>query len=121
MIDGSKVTQQANSLIEVRTSDFFGRREHVERKAEILAMARAVQAGTYRIRAKVGDVSHSSWQKIQFENVIASTYSLEAGEQKWTSEKVVKVNDGKLSVRIFVEENNRKPAGVSQIVFQKAY
>jgi hypothetical protein len=50
MIDGSKVTQQANSLIEVRTSDFFGRREHVERKAEILAMARAVQAGTQASR-----------------------------------------------------------------------
>ena len=80
-----------------------------------------VRNGVYRIRAKVGDVSHSSWQKIQFENVIASTYSLEAGEQKWTSEKVVKVDDGKLTVRIFVDENNLKPAGISQVVFQKAY
>jgi hypothetical protein len=81
----------------------------------------SVHNGVYRIRAKVGDISHSSWQKIQFENVLASTYSLEAGEQKWTPEKVVKVNDGKLTVRIFVKENNIKPAGISQIVFQKAY
>lgn len=81
----------------------------------------SVHNGVYRIRAKVGDASQPSWQKILFENVLASTYSLEAGEQKWTSEKAVNVIDGKLTVRIFVEENNLKPAGISQIVFQKAY
>jgi len=63
----------------------------------------------------------ASWQKIQFEGVTSATYSLDAGEFKWTSERVVKVKDGKLTVRIFIDESNKKVAGISEIVFQKAY
>jgi hypothetical protein len=80
-----------------------------------------VQNGTYRIRAKMGDYNLPSWQKVWFEDINAATYNLQAGEFKWTPEKVVKVKNGKLTVRIFVDETNKKPAGISEIVFQKAY
>lgn len=80
-----------------------------------------VRNGVYRIRAEIGDHFFSSWQKVSFEGVSATTYSLNAGEFKWTSEKVVKVKDGKLTIRIFVDESNKKPAGIREIVFQRAY
>lgn len=79
-----------------------------------------VHNGTYRIRAKVGDVLSQSWQKILFNQIEAGVFNLKEGEFVWTAEKVVKVNDGKLVIRIFVDENNEKPAGLSEIVFQKA-
>ncbi len=80
-----------------------------------------VRSGVYRIRAKMGDLKLESWQKLEFENVRAGIYDLQPGEQKWTPERVVKVNDGKLTVRIFVDETNKKVAGISEIVFQRAY
>lgn len=79
-----------------------------------------VHNGTYRIRAKIGDVLSQTWQKIQFNQIEAGVFTLKPGEFAWTAEKVVKVSDGKLIVRIFVDENNEKPAGLSEIVFQKA-
>lgn len=81
----------------------------------------SVHNGVYRIRAKLGDLKISSWQKIDFEGVNAGTFSLVEGEQKWTNERIVKVNDGKLTIRIYVDENNEKVAGISEIVFQRAY
>lgn len=81
----------------------------------------SVLSGVYRIRAKMGDYFLPSWQKILFENIYAGTFSLGPGAFKWTPEKVVKVSDGKLTVRIYVDETNNKPAGISEIVFQKAY
>ncbi len=80
-----------------------------------------VKNGVYRIRAEVGDSELKSWQKVQFENVVAATYSLKSGEYKWTAEKVVKVRDGKLTVRIFVDEKNKTVAGIKEIVFQRVY
>lgn len=80
-----------------------------------------VKNGVYRVRVKVGDLILPSWQKIDFEGVNAATYSLAAGEQKWTSEKVVKVSDGKLSIRIYIDSKNNQVAGLSEIVFQRAY
>lgn len=80
-----------------------------------------VKNGVYRVRAKVGDLYLSSWQKIDFEGINASTYNLKAGEQKWTTERAVKVKDRKLTVRIYVDKNNEKVAGLSEIVFQQAY
>jgi hypothetical protein len=53
--------------------------------------------------------------------VNAGTFPLSDGEQKWTNERIVKVNDGKLTIRIYVDENNEKVAGISEIVFQRAY
>ena len=80
-----------------------------------------VPVGVYRIRAKVGDVTLPTWQKIAFENVEAGVFTRGIGEFVWTSERVVKVKDGKLTIRIFVDENNEKAAGISEIVFQRAY
>jgi hypothetical protein len=81
----------------------------------------SVHNGAYRIRAKLGDLIMPSWQKIDFEGVNAGTFALSDGEQKWTNERIVKVNDGKLTIRIYVDENNEKVAGISEIVFQRAY
>ncbi len=80
-----------------------------------------VHNGVYRIRAKMGDVNLPTWQKISFENIEAGIISNEKGGFNWTSEKVVKVNDGNLTIRIFVDPTNEKPAGISEIVFQRAY
>ncbi len=80
-----------------------------------------VRNGVYRISAKVGDVEQKSWQKIEIEGIEAGTFSLEKGVQKWTSEKVVKVEDTKLTVRIYFEAKNNTIAGISELVFQQAY
>ncbi len=78
-----------------------------------------VRNGVYRISANVGDLKEESWQKVEFNGVLAAEYTLNAGELKWTSEKAVKVTDGKLRVRIY--HNKNKIAGISEIVFQRAY
>jgi len=80
-----------------------------------------VRNGVYRIRARVGDVEKASWQKIEFEDIDAGTFSLDPGVQKWTSEKVVKVEDTKLTVRVYFEEQINTIAGLSELVFQQAY
>lgn len=80
-----------------------------------------VPNGTYRIRAKVGDLFLPSWQKLEFEGVASPTKSLVAGEFDWTGERVVKINDGTLNVRIYTDSENEKVAGLSEIVFQRAY
>ena len=80
-----------------------------------------VRSGVYRIRARVGDVEKASWQKIEFEGVSAGTFKLEPGIQKWTPEKVVKVEDTKLTVRVYFEEGKNTIAGLSELVFQQAY
>lgn len=80
-----------------------------------------VRNGVYRVRAQVGDVELPSWQKMEYEGVEAASYELAAGEQKWTSERVVKVTDRKLTVRIYVDPKNEKVAAISEIVFQQAY
>lgn len=77
-----------------------------------------VRNGIYRIRALVGDHFQPSWQKIEFEGVGAGTFTRNAGDLVWTSERIVKVNDGKLTVRIYTE--GQKIAGLSEIVFQQA-
>jgi hypothetical protein len=80
----------------------------------------SVTSGIYRIRAKVGDVFLPTWQKVSFESVDAGIFENRAGEFKWTSERVVRVNDGKLSIRIYIDESGEKTSGLSEIVFQKA-
>ena len=77
--------------------------------------------GVYRIRAKMGDISLPTWQKVVFENVDAGIVSIEKNGFNWTSEKVVKVNDGNLTIRIFVDPTNKMLSGISEIVFQRAY
>lgn len=80
-----------------------------------------VRNGVYRIRGRVGDVELASWQKLEFEGVPSGTFSLGAGEQKWTSEKVVKVEDRKLTIRIYSDNTGKTLAGLSELVFQQAY
>ncbi|MCK3684923.1 M23 family metallopeptidase [Maribellus sp. YY47] len=80
-----------------------------------------VKNGVYRIRAKVGDVDRESWQKIEYEGVMANTLSLARGVQEWTDERIVKVEDRKLTVRIYIDPKHQKVAGLSEIVFQMAY
>jgi hypothetical protein len=77
--------------------------------------------GTYRIRAKVGDLFLPSWQKLEFEGIASSDKSLDAGETYWTGERVVKINDGTLNIRIYMDEKENRVAGLSEIVFQRAY
>ena len=81
----------------------------------------SVPNGSYRIRAKLGDMEFASWQTIMFEGVEVATVSLSPGEYKWTGEQIVKVTDGHLTVRIFVDTTENKPAGISEIVFQQVY
>ncbi|MBW6492371.1 MAG: hypothetical protein K0B15_14405 [Lentimicrobium sp.] len=45
----------------------------------------------------------------------------DAGEFNWTGERVVKVYDGTLNVRIYTDTENEKVEGLSEIVFQRAY
>lgn len=80
-----------------------------------------VTNGVYRIRAKLGDLELPSWQKIEFEKTDAGTFVLQGGEYEWTNERAVKVTDGKLTIRIHIDPSNGKMAGLSEIVFQKAY
>ena len=77
--------------------------------------------GVYRIRANMGDLTMSTWQKVDFEGINAATYSLKPGETKWTHERAVKVKDNKLTIRIYIDDKNELPAGISEIVFQQAY
>ncbi len=79
----------------------------------------SVKNGTYRIRAKVGDLYLPSWQKIEFEGLNVGIRELDAGHFEWTNERIVKVQDGKLNVRFFVDSKNQRVAGVSEIVFQQ--
>jgi hypothetical protein len=81
----------------------------------------SVANGVYRIRAKVGDLFLPTWQKIEFEGVAAASYSLEAGERKWTNERAIKVTDNKITVRIYIDDTNKMVSGLSEIVFQRAY
>lgn len=80
-----------------------------------------VPNGTYRIRAKVGDVGIAAAQQISFESVNAGKFSTAKGELVWTPERVVKVTDGKLTVRINLDLENGSPSGLAEIVFQRAY
>ena len=77
-----------------------------------------VPNGVYRVRARAGDIYLSTKQKIEFEGSRPFSLSLSAGEYDWTTERIVDVKDGRLTVRIYID--NKEVAGLSEIVFQKA-
>ncbi len=79
-----------------------------------------VPYGVYRVRARAGDISLPTKQKIEFEGTRPFNLTLGAGEFDWTTERIVDVKDGRLTVRIFLDEDNEAAAGLSEIVFQKA-
>ncbi len=81
----------------------------------------AVKKGSYRIRAKVGDLLLPTWQRLEFEGVYAATINLEAGDFDWTGERIVKVEDGILNIRIYLDNENYRVAGLSEIVFQRTF
>ncbi len=81
----------------------------------------SVKNGVYRIRAQVGDLRLPSWQRIEFEGTDAGTFKQAAGDYIWTSERVVKITDYSINVRIYLDTESNKVAGLSEIVFQKAY
>lgn len=78
-----------------------------------------VQNGVYRIRASVGDLLLPTRQRVEFEGVPAGTFTTAKGEYTWTPEKIVRVRDNTLNVRIYLDENGQM-AGLSEIVFQQA-
>ncbi len=80
----------------------------------------SVPNGTYRIRARAGDISLPTKQKIEFEGVKPVTLSLAEGEFNWTTERIVNVFDGRLTIRIYIDHENKFAAGLSEIVFQRA-
>lgn len=100
---------------------FGGERAECRNPRDYFGYQINVLNGVYRIRAKVGDLFEPSWQKVTFNGTDAGTFSLKSGETKWTSEKVIKVNNGKLTVRIYIDPKNEKLAGLNEIVFQRAY
>ncbi len=79
-----------------------------------------VPDGKYRIRAKVGDVELPSWQKVVFEGIETNVITTEKGQFTWTPERIVKVADGRLTIRVYFDETSGKVAGLSEIVFQLA-
>jgi hypothetical protein len=79
-----------------------------------------VKNGIYRIRASLGDCFMMTWQKVEFEGVTAGTYQINPGLFTWTPERTVRVKDGRLTVRIYLGDQNQK-AGISSIVFQQVY
>ncbi len=103
----SKVLYEGTPLQSVNPDDFFTYEINVKN-------------GTYRVRAKVGDVALATWQKMVFENVDGGTFRLENGAQVWTSEQIVRVIDGKLTLCIYTDTGGI-PAGLSEVVFQRIY
>ncbi len=79
----------------------------------------SVRTGIYRIRARVGDCLAPSWQQVEFEGVASGTYILKAGESVWTPERIVRVDDGKLTIRIRTGKAH-EIAGIAELVFQMA-
>lgn len=79
-----------------------------------------VPNGVYRIRARVGDSSSASWQKVSFEGIAAGIIAGDVGEFSWTGEKIVRITDRRLTICIFTDPENKKPAGITEIVFQRA-
>jgi len=115
------ITKGADGNVRLRKTMFEGTAAEFTNQENYYEYNIAVTPGIYRIRAKIGDVNEPSWQRITFEGVDTGTFSNEKGVFAWSSEKVVKVTDGKLTIRIYIDETNQKVAGISEIVFQMAY
>lgn len=112
------VNQRRGSNARLRRHLFAGEAGESANPVDYFDYQISVRNGVYRVRALVGDYQEASWQRIEFEGVSGGTFSREAGDMVWTSERVVRVTDGTLTVRIYVDDI--KPAGISEIVFQEA-
>ena len=114
------VSGKKKGNVRLRKELFSGTNAACENPENYFEYELNVPNGTYRIRANLGDIELPSWQKITFEGISAGTFELKPGELTWTGEKIVIVEDRKLTVRIYLDEENNKVAGLSEIVFQKA-
>ncbi|SHF99074.1 hypothetical protein SAMN05444274_11721 [Mariniphaga anaerophila] len=113
------VSNDNNGNVRLKKVLFEGTPAQCENPENYFEYQLTVPIGTYRIRAKVGDLFLSTSQKIEFEGTAPVVKLLEAGEYDWTGERIVSVKDGTLNIRIFVEKGN--VAGISEIVFQRTY
>ncbi|HPF50854.1 MAG TPA: hypothetical protein PK335_04725 [Draconibacterium sp.] len=118
-LDWFSIGKEGN--VRIRKTLFAGTAAQVTNPNDFCEYEINVRNGIYRISAKVGDVKQKSWQKIEFEGINAGTFELEPGIQKWTSERVVKVEDTKLTIRIYFDNASNTIAGLSELVFQQAY
>lgn len=78
----------------------------------------AVPPGEYVVKALVGDLDYPSWQHVYIEGVDAGEFALEANRFAWTPSLRLPVTDGKLTVRIDVQQDNTV-AGLAELVFTK--
>lgn len=78
----------------------------------------AVKTGNYKVRVKVGDVLHPTWQKISVNGVPAGTIELEKDQFEWTEEVTAEAPDGHLTVRFHLKDE-KTHAGVSALKFTR--
>lgn len=78
----------------------------------------AVENGRYRVEAEVGDAYADTRQRIAFEGVDAGSFALAAGQLQWTPSRIVGVQDGRLTVRIYLIDQMAK-AAVRNLNFAK--
>ncbi len=110
---------RSNSNVRLQKTLFNGQPAMCTNPYDYFLFEINVREGIYRIRASVGDCQLPSGQKVEFEDQPAGTFMLSPGEFAWTPERIVRVKDGRLSVKIYLAPGNQV-AGISKIVFQKA-
>ncbi|GEM_PF-286592 len=77
-----------------------------------------VENGNYLVSAEVGDAYSATAQRVEFEGEDAGSYELASGQLQWTSALTVPVSDGRLTVRIHLQ-NASTSAGLRNLHFQK--
>lgn len=112
------VSTRRSGNARLRKTLFPGQRAECTNPKDYYEFEINVKNGTYRIRALLGDYLLPSWQKVEFEGINAGTFRREAGDLVWTNERIVRVHDSKLTVRIYTDGTH--VAGISEIVFQQA-
>ncbi len=113
------VADDSEGNIRLRKMMFEGSAAQCKNPDNFYEYCISVRNGNYRIRAKVGDLFLPSWQKIEFEGLNVGIKILDNPGFDWTGERIVKVQDGKLNVRIYIDNENQQVAGLSEIVFQQ--
>lgn len=76
----------------------------------------AVPNGRYALRAMMGDGNLPTWQRVSFEGVEMGVFELEPNRFAWTEEQIVRVTDGRLTIRIELRDDET-PGSLSEIMF----
>ena len=74
--------------------------------------------GIFAADVVVGDLELPTSQKLFIEDQFLADYQLDAGTYKSTGNKEVVVNDGRLTLRLELRDDET-PAGISQLNFSK--